>query len=135
MGAMRTQFPRYLIFGLLVLGATLVFFFNPESVRYPPCFFKMITGLQCPGCGSARASYHLLHGHFLTAIDYNLLFVAAILPVVIDGVSRLFSRESSFVKFRLFNYIRSWHVMLVVMIFWIVRNLPVYPFIVLSSDH
>ena len=132
---MRTQFPRFLVFGLLVLGATLLVFFNPESVRYPPCFFKMITGLQCPGCGSARASYHLLHGHFLTAIDYNLLFVAAILPVAIDGVSRLFSRESSFVKFRLFNYIRSWHVMLVVMIFWIVRNLPVYPFIVLSSDY
>lgn len=135
MGAMRAQFPRYLIFGLLIVGATLVFFFNPESVRYPPCFFKMITGLQCPGCGSARASYHLLHGHFLTAIDNNLLFVAAIVPVAIDGASRLYSRESFFVKFRLFNYMRSWHVMLIVMIFWILRNLPVYPFIVLSSDH
>jgi hypothetical protein len=132
---MLTQYPRFLVFGLLVLGAILVFFFNPESVRYPPCFFKMLTGLQCPGCGSARASYHLLHGHVLTAIDYNLLFVAAIPPVAIDGVSRLFSRESFIMKFRVFNYIRSWQVMLVVMIFWIIRNLPVYPFIVLSSDH
>ncbi|HKH61667.1 MAG TPA: DUF2752 domain-containing protein [Flavitalea sp.] len=132
---MRSQFPRFLIFGFLVVGVILVFFFNPESVRYPPCFFKMVTGLQCPGCGSARASYHLLHGHFLTAIDYNLLFIAAIPPVAIDGVSGLFIRESSTIKFRVFNYIRSWQVMLVVMIFWIIRNLPVYPFILLSSDH
>lgn len=133
---MHSKLSNLLLPGLIVLGATLLFFFNPEAVRYPPCFFKMITGLQCPGCGSARASYHLLHGHLLTAIDYNLLFTAALPLVAIEGISRLFLlRKNPILKFGLFNYIKAWQVMLVVIIFWLVRNLPAYPFTWLSSDH
>ena len=133
---MRTQLLRFLIVGLIAIGTILVFFFDPGSTRYPPCFFKLITGLQCPGCGSARASYHLLHGHLLTAIDYNLLFTATLPLVAIDGASRLFSnRENSIQKFRVFDYIRGWQVLLIVMIFWIFRNLPFYPFSLLSSDY
>ena len=133
---MRIRLSNFLIVGLLAIGTILIFFFDPASTRYPPCFFKMITGLQCPGCGSARASYNLLHGNLLTAIDHNLLFTATLPLVVIDGAARLFfNRENSIQKFRVFNYITAWQVLLIVTIFWIVRNLPFYPFSLLSSDH
>ena len=132
---MPGQFFRLLIVVLGVVLATLLYCFNPESVRYPPCFFRILTRLECPGCGSARSAYHLLHGNFGTAIDYNILFIAAVPFVAIEGLSRLFSRsENQVLKFRVFNYIRAWQVMLIVIIFWVIRNLPVYPFTLLSSD-
>jgi len=37
----------------------------------PKCPFKLITGLNCPGCGIQRAIYALLHGHIVEAIQYN----------------------------------------------------------------
>jgi Protein of unknown function (DUF2752) len=133
---MPGQFVRFLILVLGVVLATLLYCFNPESVPYPPCFFRILTGLECPGCGSARSAYHLLHGNFGTAIDYNILFIAAVPFVAIEGLSRLFYRsENQVLKFRVFNYIKAWHVMLVVIIFWIIRNLPVYPLNLLSSNH
>lgn len=39
----------------------------------PRCPLKMLTGLQCPGCGSQRAFYALLHGRFAESWSYNLL--------------------------------------------------------------
>lgn len=39
----------------------------------PPCPFRWLTGLQCPGCGSQRAFRALLEGHPLEAWSYNLL--------------------------------------------------------------
>ena len=46
------------------------------------CIFHSFTGLDCPGCGSQRAASALLHGKFLQAIDYNILFVFLV-PFVI----------------------------------------------------
>lgn len=43
------------------------------SGRMPPCPFRWLTGLQCPGCGSQRAFRALLEGHPLEAWSYNLL--------------------------------------------------------------
>ena len=132
---MSIQLSRFLAVGLSIFAAILLFLFNPESTRFPPCLFKLATGLQCPGCGSARASYHLLHGNLLTAIDYNLLFTATLPLVVIEGVSRLFlNRKNAIQKLRVINYFSAWHIMVIVMTFWIVRNLPIYPFTLLSSD-
>ncbi|MEI9960978.1 MAG: DUF2752 domain-containing protein [Limisphaerales bacterium] len=57
------------------VGAT-VFFFNPSTQGfYPICVFHKLTGLNCPGCGMTRALYALLHGHLLTAMRDNALFV------------------------------------------------------------
>ena len=47
----------------------LLCFFNPEeSSFFPPCLFHSATGLKCPGCGSQRAIYLLLHGRFADSL-------------------------------------------------------------------
>lgn len=56
---------------------TLYYFYNPVTTLWTPkCLFKVVTGLQCPGCGIQRALHALLQGRFLEAIHYNyfLLF-------------------------------------------------------------
>ena len=42
-------------------GAVFLYAHQPGTIPLP-CFFHMFTGLYCPGCGSGRACYNLLHG-------------------------------------------------------------------------
>ena len=134
---MRIHSTHLLLLPVLITGIVFLFFLNPETSFYPPCLFKKFTGLQCPGCGSARACYHLLHGNFLTAIDYNLLFTGFLPLLIMEGFSRLFfiNRNTESRLRVIQNHIRPLHVLILVLIFWILRNLPLYPFNFLSSDH
>ncbi len=45
----------------------------------PKCPIKLITGLQCPGCGMQRFVHALLQGHLHEAISYNY-FLIFVLP-------------------------------------------------------
>ncbi len=44
----------------------------------PKCPFKLLTGLNCPGCGIQRAVHALLHGRFAEAISYNYFLVYSV---------------------------------------------------------
>ncbi len=51
---------------------------DPYSTQIlPPCPVLQLTGWQCPGCGSTRALYSLLHGDVATAFAMNPLLLAA----------------------------------------------------------
>ena len=57
--------------GVAAIGAL-----NPaRSSVYPSCIFRRLTGLECPGCGCARALHALLHLHLGNAVGYNVLVV------------------------------------------------------------
>jgi len=65
--------------GLAVLGAGVLFWFDPaHHAFYPVCAFHRVTGLQCPGCGSLRALHQLLHGHFAAAFHFNAVLVCSL---------------------------------------------------------
>lgn len=65
-----------------VLACGYVFVMDPsEPGHFPPCPFLTLTGLDCPFCGSLRATHELMHGNVGTAMDYNLVTVLFILPV------------------------------------------------------
>lgn len=77
---------RISFYALLALlagtGILLLFNHNPEEVGFfPRCPSRSWTGLDCPGCGSTRALYHLLHLDIATAIERNPLLVLS-LPVL-----------------------------------------------------
>ena len=61
--------------GLLLFsfaGILLLFFFDPATTSfYPPCLFKTVLGVQCPGCGSLRAAHQVLHGNVSAAWALN----------------------------------------------------------------
>jgi len=71
----------------LAAVAIFLFFFNPASPAnqwFPKCPFRLLTGWQCPGCGSTRALYQLLHLHPLAAFKLNPLMVLT-LPFIVYG--------------------------------------------------
>jgi len=53
-----------------------------DSGSWGYCPWKLLTGLDCPGCGSLRAVNDLTHGDVVAAASSNLLFVVAV-PVAV----------------------------------------------------
>jgi hypothetical protein len=120
---------------VIVAGAaTYLFLVNPaRGVGYPTCPFRMLTGLQCPGCGSTRALHQLLHGHPLAAFELNPLLVIAVPFFAL--VLLLFTQQAIFGS-SYFTKLNSavprkfgWVMLAVIVCFWIVRNTSLYPFI------
>ncbi len=65
---------------LVIIGITCLIiiyhFFDPsDSLLAPKCPFLLLTGYQCPGCGSQRAIHAFLNGHIWEGIQYNYLMV------------------------------------------------------------
>jgi hypothetical protein len=89
--------PR-LAFALLALAAAAVLFlFDPATAGfYPPCLFRTLFGLPCPGCGSLRALHQLLHGNLASAWALNRpILIAMLLAVIASFLLRQKNREVS----------------------------------------
>ena len=61
----------------LVLAVVLVRYNPEERPFFPRCPVVMLTGLKCPGCGTARALHCLLHGEVAQAVAFNPILVLA----------------------------------------------------------
>ena len=128
---MKSKIVFIILLLVFILIAGLVFYFPPHhNAYYPKCIFKLVTSLECPGCGSARSIYSLLHGHIQDALDYNTLLVLFV-PVILVGVLASFSLYFK----NLLKYINHPKIYLgLILVFWIVRNINYFPFIYFHSD-
>ena len=91
---MKYSFTRILSIGVgvaIVVALLLLFFFNPETTSiYPRCPSRLLTGYQCAGCGSLRATHALLHGRLLQAWHYNpILFLGMPLVLSVYAIATL----------------------------------------------
>ena len=78
---MRNKRYVLLVCGFLaaILGACLLFLFNPETTSYyPRCPFYVLTGLQCPGCGTLRGLHALMHLHLADAWRFNPAMIVSV---------------------------------------------------------
>lgn len=50
---------------------------RPGSL-FPPCPFKLLTGLNCPACGGLRMTHDLLHGNIAAAVVDNVFLLVGI---------------------------------------------------------
>jgi hypothetical protein len=122
---------RYIKFSILFIAAgailLLYFFIEPKNGNLPKCFFHELTGLYCPGCGVQRSFHALLNGHILTAIDYNLLFILFLPMIIYFILVFALGKKHSSSSF-IYKPVFSMMVVIVVISFWIFRNIPVTPF-------
>ena len=75
--------------------ACVLFFFDPmTSAFYPRCPSKLLTGYDCPGCGTTRALHALVHLDFGAALRYNAaLFVLG--PLLLLYAAAVFTAPDS----------------------------------------
>ena len=125
---MNNRFLRISIL-LVAAGALLLlyFFVEPKNGILPKCFFHELTGLYCPGCGVQRSFHALLNGHILNAIDYNLLFILFLPLIIFFILAFSLGRKHPSTSF-IYKPIFSFTVVIVVVSFWVLRNIPVTPF-------
>lgn len=118
------------------LGLALLYFFADARIVtfFPPCPFHRLTGLFCPGCGSQRAISALLHGQLLHAIRFNLLLVCCLPLLAYSAYTSTLKLSAQKPQIqRLFYsplFVKSFLVM--VIMFFILRNIPSYPFNLLA---
>ncbi|MGZ5445606.1 MAG: DUF2752 domain-containing protein [Thermoanaerobaculia bacterium] len=106
-------------------GAWVLYNFAPTAYRfYPPCIFRLVTGFDCPGCGTTRALHHLLHGRIEEAFRYNPMLFALIAVAMFALPSLVRGRQPRFLTQPWF----AWGAFIVLAGYWIVRNTPLYPF-------
>lgn len=111
---------------LLVAAVVLFYRFDPETQPlFPKCPFFLVTGYQCPGCGSQRAIHSLLHVNIGAALRYNA-FMVLVLPYLLLGMYlQYFGGKKRNPRLEKFFYGRWSSVILLVVIiaYWILRNL------------
>jgi len=129
---MRKPLQDIALFGAIIAVGTVFYFFDPETTAlFPKCMFHEMTGLYCPGCGSTRALYCLLHGELRNAFRDNALVVLALPLLGAILLARAFRRRPPVVATQ---SKLGWLGLLlaVIVVFGIVRNIPCRPFSLLT---
>jgi uncharacterized protein DUF2752 len=118
----------------LILVLSLYFFYSPnEFLFFPKCPFYSITGLYCPGCGSQRAIHEIFHGNLWEGLKHNLLFI--LLFVVLWYQIIIYVLEISGRKIKknvLHKPLTTYAILIIIILFWILRNIDMYPFTFLA---
>ncbi len=121
--------------GILAVGAgsAVVWYFNPSNVNFlPVCPLYSMTGIACPGCGLTRGFHALFHGDILTALDYNALLplFCLIFGYLFLGMFLVAVRGRG-LSMKFFRPGLLYSLLIILIVFSVLRNLPIYPFSVL----
>jgi Protein of unknown function (DUF2752) len=113
---------------------SVVYLLDPGSSElYPPCPFLALTGFYCPGCGTLRALHQLTLGHPVAALDLNPLMVL-LLPFVAYFLASHAMLAATGRPLRKY-FVRPeliWALLGVVLVYWLLRNIPAYPLTLLA---
>ena len=108
---------------MLVVAAVIYYVYDPATMPFPRCPFLMLTGWQCPGCGSQRAIHSLLHLDVAAAWQYNALLVASIPYVLLLAVVEWCGRREGRLYRLLNSEVLIWSYFVLVVVWWVVRNI------------
>ncbi len=95
----------------------------------PVCPTKALLGIDCPGCGTLRMLYSLMHGDLLAAARFNALGLAAVVLLLWAYGAWAYGRLTG-------RSIASWQhhrwaaavTLALVSVWFVVRNIPFAPF-------
>jgi hypothetical protein len=112
-------------------GCAVVWVANPtvHGGFLPECPTKALLGIDCPGCGSLRMIYSLLHLDVASAVHYNALGLVAVLLLLWAFAAWTYGRLVG-------RRVRSWQhlrwsaplALALTVVWFVVRNLGFGPF-------
>jgi hypothetical protein len=112
-------------------GCAAIWLANPTVPGgiLPVCPTKALLGIDCPGCGSLRMIYSLLHFDMAAAARFNALGLVAVALLLWAYVAWIYGRLAG-------RQIRSWQhlrwsapvALLLTLAWFVVRNLEFGPF-------
>ena len=110
----------------------LYFLFNPATSFFPKCPVYQYSGYYCTGCGSQRTFHQLLHINLLGAIRQNILATVVFIALALDLILWVLKKDQ-WRPYQLLHkrYAALW-VLGVVVVFTVLRNIPIYPFSLLA---
>lgn len=114
----------------VVAAVILLRVFDPASAAiFPPCPLHYLTGLYCPGCGSLRAIHQLLQGNLQAAWAMNPLTLV-LLPFIGYGLASeaLLQLRGLGLPQPMLAGASIYTLCAVIILFGILRNIPLYPF-------
>ncbi len=110
----KTMVLSMFLAAVVVLGVCIAVFRDPRSLSwFPRCPFRLLTGLDCPGCGTARAIHAAGNGRWCEAFRSNPILAVAI-PFLFAIIIKPQWAKKPFV---------SWSVFAVAVAWTLVRNL------------
>jgi hypothetical protein len=98
---------------------------DPHSHEFvfPPCPFKLLTGLNCPACGGLRMTHDLLHGDLAAAVVDNVFLLVGLPALLLWVLVRWRTGRPIMTK-------PAIAVAAVLAIIWtVVRNIPGFPLV------
>lgn len=118
---------------LAALAAAVVLGTPGRAAFLPPCPLHALTGYFCPGCGTTRAFWYLVHGHPLRALGENVLSML-VLPFVLYDLGAVLTRRWSAISTRLRPW-SLWTLFAVIVLFAVLRNLSAFAYLAPTDLH
>ncbi len=115
---------------LLVGGVYLYFNGSPFL-----CIFYKYTGIYCTGCGVGRAAYDLMHFNIIEALGHNLLFTILLPFIAVYALLwylAIITGKDILVRRFVISQKVGIALLVLIVVFTVLRNIPVFPFTLLS---
>lgn len=124
---------RYALLAGAALGAgalTYIGIADPHrpGFLFPPCPFKALTGWNCPGCGGLRMTHDLLHGDVSAAIVDNVFALVGLPALAVWLLVRWRLGKT------LFPLPAVVTIVVLVVVWTVVRNVPGFPLVPTSTS-
>ena len=105
--------------------AFIFYVFDPEKVAlFPKCPFLLVTGYECPGCGSQRAIHNILHLDFKDAFAQNILILFLIPYILLGFYLEFLGGKQRFPKLEKLFFGKGAAIIVLsgIIVYWVARN-------------
>ena len=112
-----------------VVGLGVVYYYrndpsDPTSgAFFPKCIFRLLTGFECPGCGSQRALHSLLHLDIAAAWGYNPFLIIMLPAIAILSAAFLLRERYPSFNNAVNHPAVSKTILIMTIVWWVGRNL------------
>lgn len=126
--------PWTLLGSLVFLAGIAAFLLQSKLLGLmPPCMFHKFTGLHCPGCGGRRCMIMLAEGRIADAFQMNALVIFIVLGFGVFFLRQIVLEwKLGYVPQTILAPKYAWAIVWCIIGFWVLRNVPMWPFTLLA---